>query len=69
MQQPFIATRAALSDAHDLIERYGQAAGLQAALRAERSRDRENLLGFCHWRQIERLIVTLTATDVQGTVH
>ena len=69
MQQPFIATRAALSDAHELINRFGDDAGLEAAVRAERSRDQDNVLGFCHWRQIERVIVALTATEPSGTVH
>jgi hypothetical protein len=24
---------------------------------------------FCHWRQIERVIATLSSDEVQGTVH
>ena len=39
------------------------------AIRAEASRDRDNLIRFCHWRQIERVIVTLTTTKADGTVH
>ena len=69
MQQPFIATRSAVTDAHELIDRFGEDASFEAALRAERNRSADNVLGFCHWRQIERLIVNLIATDVQGTVH
>ena len=44
-------------------------APLQAAVRAEKSRDAENILKFCHWRQVERLIDALAADEPQGTVH
>jgi hypothetical protein len=27
------------------------------------------VLGFCHWRQIERVIVTLGSDEVAGTLH
>ena len=69
MQQLFIATRTAVVDAHELIEQHGEDAGFEAALRAERSRDADNVIAFCHWRQIERLIISLIDTDVRGTVH
>ncbi|MCW3798748.1 hypothetical protein OMW55_13110 [Sphingomonas sp. BN140010] len=69
MQQLFIATRTAVADAHELINRFGEDAGFEAALRAERSRHADNVLGYCHWRQIERLIVSLADTDICGTVH
>ncbi len=69
MDAPFIHGRLALTDASTLIERYGDDAGFEAAARAERSRDDGNVSRFCHWRQIERLIVTLRSEEVQGTVH
>lgn len=69
MDSPFIHGRVALSDASDLIERYGDDAGFEAAVRAERSRDCGNVVRFCHWRQIERVIATLASDEVQGTVH
>ena len=69
MQQLFIATRTAVADAHELIDQFGEDAGFEAALRAERSRHADNVLGFCHWRQIERLIFSLVDLDVRGTVH
>lgn len=65
----FIASRDALADACLLIENHGDDAGFEAALRAERARDRGNVLGFCHWRQIERVIVTLSSAEPVGTVH
>lgn len=69
MDSPFIHGRVALSDASELIERYGDDAGFEAAIRAERSRDSGNVVRFCHWRQIERVIATLCSDEVQGTVH
>ena len=69
MASPFIHGRLALTDASDLIERYGDDAGLEAAVRAERSRDDGNVVRFCHWRQIERVIATLSSDEVNGTIH
>lgn len=69
MDTPFIHGRLALADASDLIERYGDDAGFEAAVRAERSRDLGNVMRFCHWRQIERVIATLACDEVRGTVH
>lgn len=69
MESPFISNRLALSDASDLIDRFGDDAGLEAAVRAERSRDDGNVVRFCHWRQIERVIATLSSEDVRGTIH
>jgi hypothetical protein len=69
MASPFIHGRPALADASDLIARFGDDAGFEAAARAERSRDDGNVLRFCHWRQIERVIATLSSDEVFGTVN
>ncbi len=69
MDIPFITGRPALEAAAELFERFGDDAGLEAATRAERSRDNDNVLDFCHWRQIERVIATLSSEEVGGTVH
>ena len=69
MELPFIHGRSALADASDLIERYGDGAGFEAAMRAERSRDLGNVVRFCHWRQIERVIATLNSGEVLGSIH
>ena len=69
MDAPYIAGRTALADASDLIAQYGDNAGLEAAVRAESSRDAGNVLRFCHWRQIERVIATLSDDEVRGSVH
>lgn len=69
MDAPFIHGRRALDDASDLIDRYGDEAALVAAERADRSRDNGNVARFCHWRQIQRVIATLSSDEVRGTVH
>lgn len=69
MRGPFIHGRLALADASDLIERFGDDAGFEAAARAERSRDVGNVARFCHWRQIERVIATLASDEITDTIH
>jgi hypothetical protein len=69
MTTPFITGRAALNDAATLIDTYGDDAGFEAASRAEHSRDAGNVIRFCHWRQIERVIATLASDQVRGTIH
>ena len=69
MRTPFIHGRLALSDASDLIDRFGDDAGFEAAARAERSRDLGNVARFCHWRQIERVIASLSSDGIHDTVH
>ena len=66
---PFVADRATLADANDLIARYGDDAGFHAAALADRSRDVGNTIHFCRWRQIERLITLLSDDEAVGTVH
>ena len=69
MDTPYINGRASLADAALLLETYGDDAGFEAAARAEHSRDQGNVIRFCHWRQIERVIVTLTDPEVRGSIH
>jgi len=69
MDAPFIHGRIALDDASELIERFGEEAALEAAVRAGRSRDDGNVARFCHWRQIERVIAVLSSDEVRGTIH
>jgi hypothetical protein len=69
MDAPFINGRLALADATDLMERFGDYAAFEAAARAEQSRDDGNVVRFCHWRQIERVIATLSSPGAFGTVH
>lgn len=69
MDAPFINGRVALADAAELLDRFGDDAGFEAAARADLSRDAGNVVRFCHWRQIERVIATLSSEEVRGTVH
>jgi hypothetical protein len=69
MDLPFISGRLALADASELLERFGDDAGFEAAARADISRDAGNVMRFCHWRQIERVIATLNSDEVGGTIH
>lgn len=56
-------------EAKTLIHRFGKSAGLEAADRAEASRNIGNHLHYCRWRQIERLIIMLSVETTLGTVH
>ncbi len=69
MDAPFISGRVALADAAELLLRFGDDAGFEAATRADLSRDAGNVVRFCHWRQIERVIATLSSEEVRGTIH
>lgn len=55
----YIADRATLDTAVSLISEFGEGAVLQAAARADASRNQGNVPSFCRWRQIERLIAKL----------
>lgn len=66
---PWLGDRAEVSDAAELMARFGDRAGPEAAARADACRDRGNHLNFCRWRQIERLILMLSADRPFGTIH
>jgi hypothetical protein len=69
MQLPYLSSRQSIDDAAELMSLFGDDAGFEAAARADRSRDMGNHIHFCHWRQIERLIVLLSCEQPLGTVH
>lgn len=69
MDFPYIHGRPALADASQLIECFGAQAVLVAATRARDSRMAGNVLAFCHWRQIERVIAALDCVEPLGRVH
>ncbi len=55
--------------ATELMASFGSQATIEAANRASKSRDRGNIIRFCQWRQVGRLIEMLSADDVRGTIH
>ncbi len=69
MDFPYIHGRRTMADASELIDHFGEQAVLVAASRARDSRDAGNVLGFCHWRQIERVIAALDCGEPLGRVH
>ena len=65
----FVADRQSALDAVDLIDRFGREACHEAAMRADESRDRGNVMHFCRWRQIERLVEAMTRATTEQTLH
>ena len=66
---PYIADTQQLATATELLRLHGPAAAHAAAAEADLRRDRGNALGFCRWRQIERLVMLLSADRASGTLH
>jgi hypothetical protein len=60
---------AAAAEAAELISRFGGFAADEAAARASRSRDLGNVIHYCRWRQIQRLIELLETDQPGATVH
>ncbi|AOF97938.1 hypothetical protein [Sphingobium sp. RAC03] len=69
MQLPYLSDRKSYDDATELMTIFGADAGYEAAARADRSLDLGNHIHFCHWRQIERLIILLADDQPVGTIH
>nr|WP_138956725.1 hypothetical protein [Sphingomonas sp. KC8] len=67
--QFYIADRATFDNAEALMRAFGDDAGLEAAARAEHSRDVGNITHFCRWRQVERIILLLSTDHAIGTIH
>lgn len=61
--------RLEVTEAAELIRKFGEDAGYEAAARADRSRDLGNYIHFCRWRQVERLVVLMSIPRAVGTVH
>lgn len=64
-----IPDAAAAVEAAELIERFGGFAADEAAARASRSRDLGNVVHYCRWRQIQRLIEFLETGPGDASVH
>lgn len=66
---PYLSDPSEVAAALALIERHGDDAGFAASAEADHYRDIGNHVKFCRWRQIERLIVLMSAGASAGTVH
>jgi hypothetical protein len=70
LSEVYLSDASAAADAAELIARFGVHAASEAAVRAGRSRDLGNVVHFCRWREIERLIALMCAPDRAGaTLH
>jgi len=67
-QPVYIADRGSAADAAELISRFGDFAASEAARRAAESRSLGNVVHYCRWRQIERLIALFDAPP-EGSIH
>jgi hypothetical protein len=69
-QTVYLSDASAAADAAELISRFGIHAASEAAARADRSRDLGNVIHFCRWRDVERMIETLSAPGPEdATIH
>ncbi len=66
---PVFTDRMAYDEADNMLTILGQSAALHAADNADDARERGNHIRFCHWRQVERLIVMLSVQKSFGTIH
>ena len=57
------------AEASELLARYGELAVAEAAQRASRSRDLGNVIHFCRWREVIRMIDMLGDEQVDGAIH
>jgi len=62
------ADRAAYEAAAALIDSFGGHASQEASARAEKSRSLGNVVHFCRWRQVGRLIALLSGGR-RGSIH
>ncbi len=69
MHLPLYVENRDVFEAEKLISNYGLEASLEAAERAEKSRNLGNHISFARWRQIERLIIMLSGKTTIGTIH
>lgn len=66
---PYLTSSNCAKAATDLMTTFGINAGQEASSRAHQSRDVGNIVLFCRWRQIERLILVLENGQSAATLH
>jgi hypothetical protein len=64
-----IAGRGTFAEAADLLSHFGDHAVSEARRRAGRSRDLGNVVHYCRWREVERMIFTLSQEAASGLIH
>jgi hypothetical protein len=65
----YLSDQAAFVEASQLLDVYGDLAVAEAAQRASRSRDLGNVVHFCRWREVIRMIDMLSDDQVDGALH
>jgi hypothetical protein len=68
-QTVYLADRASAAEADELIARFGDFAASEAARRASTSRSLGNVVHYCRWRQIERMIGLLASGRGEASLH
>lgn len=61
--------RSAAVEAAELLDHLGDAAAGEAKARADHSRNVGNVVLFCRWRQIGRMIAWLSSGRDSATIH
>ena len=64
-----VAGESLFFEAAGLLARHGTSAADEADRLAARSRNDGNLIRFCRWRDVRRMIALLAAGESAGTVH
>ena len=68
-QTVYLADRSSATEADELIARFGEFAASEASRRASNSRSLGNVVHYCRWRQIERMIGLLAAGRGEASLH
>lgn len=66
---PYISDRSHIAAAQELIALFGPMARIEAAARANHSRTQGNVIHFCKWREVSRLIDIFTEEPEDVTRH
>ncbi|MEE4349799.1 MAG: hypothetical protein V2J26_06180 [Pacificimonas sp.] len=61
--------RSSFDTAMTLVSEHGEDAVLEAALQADKHRNRGDVGSFVRWRSVERAVLMLQLDDVVGEVH
>ncbi len=70
MTDPALTVNRTSADlATEMMALFGSDAGGEAGRRASRSRSSGNLVGYCAWRQAQRLILVLDVDSATGTLQ